>query len=258
MDAIVTAGGVPKEGDPLYEYTQGAPKAMLDLAGKPMVQWVLDALSESQAIERVVVVGLDEDLGLYCSKPLFFIPNQGSMLENIYAGANKILSLNPNAGVLLSVSSDIPAITGEIVDWMVSEIEKGEYDVYYNVITRQDMENRFPGSKRSFTRFKDVEVCGGDMTAFRASMLNTEGSVWQELIGARKNVFRQAAIIGFGTLFLLALRQLTLDDAVERVAKRLQIHARAIRCPYPELGMDVDKPFQMDLLHAELAQREAL
>jgi NDP-sugar pyrophosphorylase family protein len=44
MDAIVIAGGIPEPGDPLYEYTQGQPKALLDIAGKPMVQWVLDAL----------------------------------------------------------------------------------------------------------------------------------------------------------------------------------------------------------------------
>ena len=43
MDAIVIAGGIPQPEEPLYEYTQGIPKAMLNIAGKPMVQWVLDA-----------------------------------------------------------------------------------------------------------------------------------------------------------------------------------------------------------------------
>ena len=40
MDAIVTAGGIPMPGEPLYEYTNGSPKALLDIAGKPMIQWV--------------------------------------------------------------------------------------------------------------------------------------------------------------------------------------------------------------------------
>ncbi len=44
MDAIVIAGGVPTPVEPLYPYTQGKPKALLDLCGKPMIQWVLDAL----------------------------------------------------------------------------------------------------------------------------------------------------------------------------------------------------------------------
>ena len=53
MDALVVAGGIPKEGEPLYEYTQGKPKALLDVAGKPMIQWMLDALSGSEKIDTV-------------------------------------------------------------------------------------------------------------------------------------------------------------------------------------------------------------
>ena len=53
MNAIVTAGGIPQPGEPLYEVTQGGPKALLDIAGKPMVQWVLDALSGSQNLSLI-------------------------------------------------------------------------------------------------------------------------------------------------------------------------------------------------------------
>ncbi len=51
MDAIVTAGGIPLPEEPLYDATQGHPKALVDVAGKPMVQWVLDALTEARSIE---------------------------------------------------------------------------------------------------------------------------------------------------------------------------------------------------------------
>jgi hypothetical protein len=89
-------------------------------------------------------------------------------------------------------------------------------------------------------------------------MLTTEGGVWRELIEARKNILRQAAIIGWGTFFLLFTRQLTLNGAVERVANRLEITARAIMCPYPEVGMDVDKPYQLEILQTELARRSSV
>ena len=35
MDVLITAGGTPLPGELLYEYTRGAPKAMLNIAGKP-------------------------------------------------------------------------------------------------------------------------------------------------------------------------------------------------------------------------------
>ncbi len=69
MDAIVLAGGIPLPEETLYPYTRGHPKAMLDLAGKPMIQWVLDALSESTTIENVIITGLTEKSGVACKKP---------------------------------------------------------------------------------------------------------------------------------------------------------------------------------------------
>ncbi len=255
VDAIVTAGGIPQAGDPLYEITRGRPKALLEIAGKPMVQWVLDAIGDSKRIERVVIVGLSEENQLASRKPLFYLPNQGGMLENILAGAQKLLTINPSSKAMVSVSSDVPAITGEILDWMLNEVESSDHDVFYNVVPREAMENRFPGSKRTFTRFKDIEVCGGDVTAFRTAMLTAEGGVWRDLIAARKNVLKQAAIIGWGTFFLLFTRQLTLRGAVERVSQRLEINAKALISPYPEVGMDVDKPYQLEMLQTELIRR---
>lgn len=255
MDAIVTAGGVPAEGDPLYEFTQGGSKALLDLAGKAMAQWVLDALSNSESIENIALVGLTEDSGLVSSKPMAYLPNQGSMLDNIVAGAHKLMDITPGLDVVLTVSSDIPAITAEMIDWMSAEVVNHDSQVYYNVVTQEDMENRFPGSKRSFTRFKDASVCGGDMTAFRTDLITGENSLWQKIIEARKNVFKQAALIGYDTLLLLLLRRLTIDSAVERAGRSLEVTAKALRCPYPEIAMDVDKPFQFELLRAELAER---
>ena len=119
MDALVLAGGIPKPGDPLYAQTQGKPRALLDVAGLPLAQWVLNALSEAHRGDRVVVVGLDSDSGLTCEHPLAFQPGHGDILENLRAGVGKVLELNPEASCVLCVSSDIPAITGEIVDWIV-------------------------------------------------------------------------------------------------------------------------------------------
>ncbi len=59
-------------------------------------------------------------------------------------------------------------------------------------------------------------------------------------------------MIGLGTLLLILLRQLTLDQAVKRVCKRLGITGRAVRVPFAEIGMDVDKPFQFEMVQADL------
>lgn len=255
MNAIVTAGGIPQPGEPLYEFTQGGPKAMLDIAGKPMVQWVLDALNGSQYIERVVIVSLPEDSGLSCTKPVAYVPNQGGMLQNIRAGIEKVLELDPQAKHVLAVSSDIPAVTSEMVDWTVKTTMETDHDIYYSVIRKEVMEKRYPGSKRSFTHLKDMEICGGDMNVVRAKTVTANEDLWEKIIASRKNVFKQAALLGYDNLFLLLLRQITIDNAVKRVTKRMDITGRVIICPYAELGMDVDKPHQLEMVRADLAKR---
>jgi GTP:adenosylcobinamide-phosphate guanylyltransferase len=258
MDAILTAGGIPQPDEPLYELTRGDSKAMLDIAGKPMIQWVLDALSASHAVENVVLIGPDESSGLTCNKPLFFIPNQGGMIDNISAGVRKLQEIKPHVNHILAVSSDIPSITGEMVDWLVDEVIKSDDHLYYCVVPREVMESRYPGSKRSYLRLKDLEACGGDMNAFKAELVSGDLEIWRRLAGTRKNVFKQAALIGFDTLFLVLLRRLTVEAAVQRVTRRLGIRGRAVISPYAELAMDVDKPHQLEIIRKDLEARKSL
>ncbi|GAB4398296.1 MAG: hypothetical protein OHK0052_21270 [Anaerolineales bacterium] len=252
IDAIVTAGGVPKIGEPLYPLTQGKSKALLEINGKPMIQWVLDSLSKSPSIGNVVVMGLDESSGVTCEKPLFFMPSQGSMVDNILGGAKRLQTINPAIRYMLIVSSDIPTLTSEMVEWLVQTITASDHDVYYGVITRDTMEARFPGSKRSYTHLKDMVICGADINAVQMSAITSNYELWSALIEARKNAFKQASLIGWGTLLLLLLRQLTLDGVVQRVGSRLGLRGRALVCPYAEMGMDVDKPAQFEMLNAAL------
>lgn len=257
MDALVTAGGIPQPGEPLYEYTQGTHKALLDVAGKPMIQWVLDALDGAASISRVVIIGLDDDSGVTCQKRVAYLPNQGGMIDNIRGGIQELLTFDPRERTVLVVSSDIPGITPEMVDWVVTIAEQSEKDAYYNVIPRGVMEKTFPGSKRSYTKLRDIQVCGGDMNLVRTSLVTTHKAIWQKLIDSRKNVFKQATLVGYDTLLLLVLRWITLDEAVQRVAQRLHITGQAIVCPYAEVGMDVDKPHQLELLRVYLQERQA-
>jgi len=255
MDAIVTAGGIPLPEEPLYTATQGHPKALVDIAGKPMIQWVLDAISQSTVIENVVLVGLSEKSDVKCEKAIHFIPNQGKMLDNLRAGAEKVLEIDKKAKHVLLVSSDIPAITGEMVDWVVNTAMETDEDVYYNIITREVMEKRYPSSKRTYTHLKDMDVCGGDMNVGRLALLTSEETdLWERITNARKSPLKQAGLIGFDTLFLLLLRKLTLEKAASNIMKRLKITGRAIVCPYAEVGMDIDKPHQLEILRADLAK----
>ena len=144
MDAIVTAGGIPQPEDPLYTYSHGDSKALIDVAGKPMIQWVLDALGDAKSVDNVIVIGLSAKSGVTCKKPMHYVSNQGRMLSNIVAGVNKALELNKNTKYVLLVSSDIPALKAEMVDWLVETCMQTKDDLYYGICPREVMEKRFP------------------------------------------------------------------------------------------------------------------
>jgi GTP:adenosylcobinamide-phosphate guanylyltransferase len=256
MDALVLAGGIPQPDDPLYTYSNGDSKALIDVAGKPMVQWVLDALGGSKHVRNVIVVGLSPRSGVTCKKPLHFLSNQGRMLANIVTGVNKSLELDKKTEYVLVVSSDIPALKPEMVDWLVDTCMETKDDLYYGICTREVMEARFPESKRTYTRLKDVELCGADINITHVRMATEHLDMWESLIGTRKSPMRQAGIIGLGTLFQVLTRSITLEDLVEKICKRLGIKGRAIMWSHAEACMDVDKPHQLELMRADLEKQQ--
>jgi GTP:adenosylcobinamide-phosphate guanylyltransferase len=257
MDAIVTAGGIPRPEDPLYTYSHGDSKALIDVAGKPMIQWVLDALGNAKQVDNVIIIGLSPKSGVTCKKPIYYVSNQGRMLANIVAGVNRVLELNKKSKYVLVVSSDIPTLKSEMVDWLIDTCMETKDDLYYGVCPKDVMEARFPGSKRTYTHLKDMDVCGADMNLTHVRMTTEHLDMWESLIGSRKSPLKQAGIIGFGTLFALFTRRLTLEDAVQRVCDRIGIKGRAIVWPYAEPCMDIDKPSQLQLLREDLEKQQA-
>jgi GTP:adenosylcobinamide-phosphate guanylyltransferase len=257
MDAIVTAGGIPQPGDPLYAYSNGDSKALIDIAGKPMIQWVLDALSDSKSVENVVIVGLTAKSGLTCSKPLHYVSNQGRMLANIVTGVNKSLEINDHKNeYVFIVSSDIPALTGKMVDWLAQTSMETRDEMYYGVCPREVMESRYPESKRTYTKLKDMQVCGADINIIHVNQVTQHLETWEELIGNRKSPLKQAAVIGLSIAFKYLTGQFTLQELVESVAGRLGIKGRAIIWEQAEPCMDVDKPHQLEIMRADLEEHQ--
>lgn len=256
MDAIVTAGGIPQPGDPLYTYSNGDSKALIDVAGKPMVQWVLDALGDSKKVDNVIVIGLSPKSGLTCKKPLYYISNQGRMLANIVAGVNKALELNKKNEYVLVVSADIPALKADMVDWLVKTCMETKDDLYYGICPREVMDARYPTSNRTYTKLKDMELCGADINVIHVSMATDHLDTWEQLIGNRKSPLRQAAVIGLDTLFQLFTRQFTLQGLVERASQRIGIKGRVLVWDRAEPCMDVDKPHQLEIMREDMARRK--
>jgi len=256
MDCIISAGGTPKEEDLLYEYTRGRPKALLDMAGKPMVQWVVDALTGAKSVERIILVGLRPEDGITSPKLTDVLPDQGSLVGNMVAGVERALQYNPDAQQVVMATADIPTITPEMVDGLIAQCADPTVDAYYTAVERSLMEARFPNSRRSYVHFTDGDLAGGDIHIGNPRLIYTQRELAEELLKNRKSALKQIRKIGFGLFVKLLLRRLSLQEAEERISKSLNLKGKAALAQYAELGMDVDKPFQLEICRQALLQRD--
>jgi GTP:adenosylcobinamide-phosphate guanylyltransferase len=252
MDAIITAGGRLKAEDPLFEATSVEKKALIPMAGKPMVGWVLDALRGSGVVDNIVVVGLRPEELNSRHDNLCFLDSQGGLIDNLFAGMYKLQELDPQLKKFLVFSSDIPLVTPEIVRGFVEECGDQSADLYYSVVEEKTMEARFPHSNRTYVPLKGGRYSGGD--AFLIDVVAASGNVdlARELVGKRKSTFAQLRLAGFGFILRFLLRRVTIQEAAAHAASKAGFDGRAVDTKFAELAMDVDKLNQYEMIKAEL------
>ncbi|NJN95403.1 MAG: NTP transferase domain-containing protein [Anaerolineales bacterium] len=251
MEAIITAGGVSASDDPLYAHTGVSKKALIPLSGQPMIGWVIQALLGTGLIDHLVIVGLNQAELNFNHPALYFMPAAGGLLDNVLAGVDQVRAINPAAQKVLLCSSDIPLITPEIVHGYLAECGSQDAEIYYAIVEEKTMEARFPGSKRTFVPFKGGRYSGGDIFLLDlAAQANVE--LFRSLIGSRKNYLAQARMLGLAFIIRFLLRSMTVEEAAERARERMKLNARVVVTRFAELGMDLDKAHQYDLIKAEL------
>ena len=251
MDCVITAGGLPKPDDPLYAYTNGKTKALLDMGGRTMLERVVDALQSSKNVDDIVVVGLGSDLGMTFQRPVFHVPDQGSLVGNVIAGIHFLKERKPDLGMVVISSSDIPTITAEIVDQFVVSCAPYDKAIYYNLVDESTMEARFPESNRTFVKLKGINIAGGDLILAHADMADSHHDLWQALTAGRKHAWKLANIVGLRFLLKFLLRQVTFVDIEEKVQQAIGRPVQTVLSSHAELAMDADKPHQVDLLRQE-------
>ena len=257
LDVLILAGAPPDVDDPLAVAEGVQRKVMIDLHGRPMLWWTLQALRGCDCLGRLIVLGGEPEDVAGIEGPIECLPVRGKLLDNIHAGLQHLVALNPQADLALVVSGDTPLLTPEVVNWFIDACRAGEADLYYPVVERAVMEGRFPGSARTYVSLREGRFCGGDVVMVRVDAALTQSGLLRDLVERRKTPLQQARLIGTRALLQLLLHRLCIAEA-ERVAGRaLSVRGKVIICPHAELAMDVDKPHHLAIARQALADRLA-
>jgi GTP:adenosylcobinamide-phosphate guanylyltransferase len=241
VNAIVLAGGDGTVIDPECRF-----KGLLPIAGKPMVEWVVDALNASELIDEVaVVVPTAEGLGGWVDRTGKLVVSNGSFVDNVLAGVGAFRS---DHQVLLT-TGDIPALTAAAFDDFVRRSLTTGAHVTYPLIPEADMIGQFPGSERTFIRLADGKVTGGNMMLVDPVLIVRNQEVGGRIFATRKNPLAMARIIGLRFVVRLVLGRLTVAEVEKKLGELIGGRGAAIYTSEASIGADVDKA--VDVVVAE-------
>lgn len=253
FDVLMTAGYDRNKVDPLSEFTGQPQKALVEIAGAPMIWQTVRALDESGLIGEIVIVGLDQEHHLDFGRPVHFIDDQGSMTANQRAGAEYLARLNDQNRYVLATGADTPLLTAEMTRWFIDACRPHQQDIYWGVVSQTVMEATFPLSKRSYLPLREGKFCSGDLFLVDLEAGLRAHKRMERFFNSRKNVLQQLRMLGFGTILAFLLRRLTLTGLLKVVERELGATGAAVQMPFAEPGMDIDKPHQLTQVRAYLA-----
>ncbi len=246
--ALILAGA-PNEGK-LRESSPVAWEALIKVGSKTLLEHVLNALKGSSNIEQIVIVGpmgaIREELGE--DEDVLIVESGDSFLDNILIGLH-ILKGVPK---VLIVTSDIPLLTPEAVDDFLERSYGKEADIYYPVISKDRVDEVYPGTKRTYVRLADGIFTGGNIGLVSPEALIRCQDLAEKAFQMRKKPLQLGRMLGINYMFKFLLGTLTLNDILGRIEKHFGLKGEVIMTPYPQIGVDVDKPEDLELARSFL------
>jgi len=238
---VVLAGGDGAVIDPAVPI-----KGLVPIAGKPMVEWVVDALIAAETIgEIAVVVPTAENLGVWADKADKIVVSKGKFIDNSIAGVD---SFRNDRSVLVA-TGDLPALTPAAIDDFVRQSLDRGADFSYPLVRKADMLEQFPGSERTFVRIAGGPVTGGNMMVITPALVARARVIGQRFFETRKSPLKMARVVGVPFIFKMAVGTLDPTDVERKLGELLGGTCAAIYTSHASIGADVDKP--LDVVVAE-------
>jgi GTP:adenosylcobinamide-phosphate guanylyltransferase len=247
VGAVVLAGRANRG---VFSEISDAPnEALIDVAGRPMLAYILDALLGAESIHGVVVVGTP-DVAPHLPAGVDLLPAGEDVIDNASLGLAALDQERP----ALIVTSDIPLITPKVIDEFVAQCLDAPAELYYPAIPREDAEGRFPNVKRTYAKLREGTFTGGNVFMIDPRVAPKVASRAREFVALRKSPAKMAGLLGPLFLVKLLLGVLSARQLEIKVSEMFGVKGRVVITRSVEIGVDVDKLSDLDLVRSELAK----
>jgi GTP:adenosylcobinamide-phosphate guanylyltransferase len=250
-DAIVLAGSRPGR-DAFAEQYGTDLKALIPIAGEPMVRRPVEALLASGSVGQIVVLSQAPERvaeALPADPRVTVRISAGTIAETMLAMCNDPQTRWP----LLVTTADHALLAPEMIDEFCSAAAGSEIAV--GVVERGVLMQRFPEAQRTWLKFRGGAFTGANLFALGSPNAARAIELWRSVEQERKKGWRLVALLGPVVLAGTLLRLLTIDDLLARLGRKLGLEIKAVRLSNPLAGIDVDKAADHALAEAIIAGR---
>lgn len=256
--ALVLAGS-RGEGDPLARAQAVRHRALLEVAGEPMLLRVLRTLRSSPRVGRLVVSIDDPDAARALPEIAAWVASgELSLHRSLSSPSRSVLDVLDDAEAgepLLVTTADHALLSLPILHAFLDDVARSQADLVVGLVARSVLEARFPGAPRTYLRFRDDAYSGANLFAFRTPEARRAALFWKRAEKLRKQPWRLVGVFGPVALLLFALRRLDLAAALARASRAIGARVEAAPLPFAEAAVDVDKPEDLELVTRILAER---
>ena len=235
-------------------------KSLTPVGGIPMVFRVLDALIASQAVNTYIlcgppktVVDQEPDLGdLIASGRVKWFENQATPSSSAF----HVLQTLENETPVLLTTADHALLSARIVDYFCSEAQATDCDVVAGIARHEAVKAAYPQTRRTAIHLEDGAYCGCNLFAFLTPRARLAADFWRRIENQRKNPLRVIRVLGWIAVSRYLMGRLSLNEALDRISRRLGFKAGAVVLPCPEAAVDVDSVSDLKLVENIVSNRQ--
>lgn len=256
VDVVLLAGD-RGPADPLAAAAGVAGKALVPVAGTPMLTRVLRALADWGGSARVVLVAPDSaayrKAAAEAKIELVWVEPAASLVGSVQAGLAETCSRRR-----LLLTADHALLEGAWLDELLAAAEQQPASVLVGLADWARVMKRFPGSRRTRYRFRDCCVCGTNLF-----VLNDRDGVgrvlgkWRQVERERKKPWKIISLLGWRNLGRYLAGRLRLEAGFAALSDRVGAEVRPVLMDDPLTAVDVDSPADLALVEPVVQAQEA-
>jgi len=249
LPVILLAGG---EKGPLFETTGFVEKALIPIHGKPMLSRVIEAFHACDRVGEIIVVG---------SSNLDALDAMTHVRKRIFTGLNVVQNLlqavtyvkyrlaggaSDHNGYVISFC-DAVFLTPEIIDDTLRSIEELDSDIVLHYVEKSTFQEAGLPTKRTY-----IPIAGGlytGSTIYYVKRFSKVLASMPKLAELRKHRKDPQAL-----LQLIGCEGITLPEIEQAMSRELDARVKICVSPHARIGLDVDKPSDLELAQQVLKE----